>query len=119
MQNLLEVEHKDKLLAPKWDSLQKHVSKRKLDKPMKGVEKIEWYISKDCKHNKNETTYASKGKEFVLQQVTNGLAGEKCKILVQFATLFYPLKHGRPMLEYEAHKDFFDFLNLKENPKMH
>ncbi len=23
------------------------------------------------------------------------------------------------MLEYEAHKDLFDFLNLEENPKMH
>jgi hypothetical protein len=86
---------------------------------MKGVKKIEWYISKDCKHSKNEATYASKGKEFVLQQMTNGLVGEKRKILVQFATLFYTLKHGRLMLEYEVHKDLFDFLNLEENPKMH
>jgi hypothetical protein len=23
------------------------------------------------------------------------------------------------MLEYEAHKDLFDFLNFEENPKMH
>jgi hypothetical protein len=23
------------------------------------------------------------------------------------------------MLEYEAHKELFDFLNLEENPKMH
>jgi hypothetical protein len=44
---------------------------------------------------------------------------EKCKKLVQFATLFHALKHGRPMLEYEAHEDIFDFLNFEENPKMH
>jgi hypothetical protein len=50
---------------------------------------------------------------------TNGLASEKHKIFVQFATLFYTLKHGRPTLEYEVHKDLFDFLNLEENPKMH
>jgi hypothetical protein len=41
---------------------------------MKGVKKGEWYINKDYKHSKNEAIYASKGKEFVLQQVTNGLA---------------------------------------------
>jgi hypothetical protein len=46
------------------------------------------------------------------------LAGEKLKKLVQFTTLFHTLKHGRPMLEYEAHKELFDFLNLEENPKM-
>jgi len=86
---------------------------------MKGVKKGEWYINKDYKHSKNEATYASKGKEFVLQQVTNGLACEKHRKLIQFATLFHTLKHGRPLLEYEAHKDFFDFLNFEANPKMH
>jgi hypothetical protein len=44
----LEVEHKNKLLALKWDSLQKHVSKTKVRS-----KKIEWYISKNCKHSKN------------------------------------------------------------------
>jgi hypothetical protein len=114
-----EVEHKDKLLALKWNSLQKHVNKKKVDKPMKWVKKIEWYISKNCKHSKNKTTYAFKSKEFVLQQMSNGLVGEKRKILVQFATLFYTLKHGRPMLEYEVHKDLFEFFNLEKNPTMH
>ncbi len=36
-----------------------------------------------------------------------------------FCYIVSHLKHGRPMLEYEAHKDFFDFLNFEENPKMH
>jgi len=49
----------------------------------------------------------------------NGLASEKHTKLVQFATLFHTLKHGRPMFEYEVHKDLFDFLNFEENPKMH
>jgi len=47
------------------------------------------------------------------------LAGEKRRELVQFATLFHTLKHGRPMFKYEAHKELFDFLNFEENPKMH
>jgi hypothetical protein len=29
------------------------------------------------------------------------------------------LKHGMPMLEYEAHKELFDILNFEENLKMH
>jgi hypothetical protein len=36
-----KVEHKDKLLAPKWDSLQKHADYKKAEKNMKGVKKGE------------------------------------------------------------------------------
>jgi hypothetical protein len=96
----------------------KHVNHRKADRPMKGVKKREWYTSNDYKHNINQVTYASKGRESILQ-VTNGLVGEKHKKLVQFATMFHTLKHDMLMLEYEAQKDLFDFLNLEESPKMH
>jgi hypothetical protein len=34
------VEHKDKLLAIKWDSFQKHADKKKINKLMKGVKKV-------------------------------------------------------------------------------
>ncbi len=54
-----------------------------------------------------------------MQEIFNWLVGEKRRKLIQFVTLFHTYKHGRPMLEYEAHKDLFDFLNFKENPKMH
>ncbi len=66
---------------------QKHANWRKTNKPMKGVKKGEWYTSNDCKHNKNQTAYAFKGRKFVLQ-MTNGLVGERHKKLVQFATMF-------------------------------
>jgi hypothetical protein len=36
-----KVEHKNKLLAPKWDSLQKHTSQRKDEKNTRGVKKGE------------------------------------------------------------------------------
>jgi hypothetical protein len=51
---------------------------------MNRVKKGELYISKDCKHSKNEVACVSKGREFVLQQVTNGLEtqnGSICHIL--------------------------------------
>jgi hypothetical protein len=69
---------------------------------MNGVKKGELYINKDCKHSKNEVARVSKGRGFVLQQVTNGLTSEKRKKMDQFATFFKKLKHGRPMLEYDS-----------------
>jgi hypothetical protein len=36
-----EVGHKDKLLAPKWDSLHKHVDHKKAERNMKEVKKGE------------------------------------------------------------------------------
>jgi hypothetical protein len=62
----LEVEHKDKLLAPKWDSLDKHVALKKVERNMKGVKKGEWYTSNNYKHNKNVVIYDCKGKESIL-----------------------------------------------------
>ncbi len=38
---------------------------------------------------------------------------------IQFATLFHTLKHGQPMVEYEVHKELFDFLSFEENSKIH
>jgi hypothetical protein len=45
---------------------QKHVGWRKINKPMKGVKKKEWwYTNKDYKHIKNEVVYVSKGNKFI------------------------------------------------------
>ncbi len=38
-------------------SLQKHVDWKKVDRPMQGVKKREWYTSNACKHSKNQATY--------------------------------------------------------------
>lgn len=62
-------------------------------------------MAKDYKHAKNGTTCARKGRELVFQQVANGVMGEKHKKLIQFVTMFHTLKHGKPMLEYEVHKE--------------
>ncbi len=77
-------------------------------------------MAKDYKHTRNEIVYACKDRELVLQQVGNGVVGEKYKKIIQFTTLFHILKHGKPMkFKYEAHKELFDFLNLEENSNMH
>jgi hypothetical protein len=44
---------------------------------------------------------------------------KKCMKLIQFATLFHTLKHGKPILDYESPKKTFQFLNLEENLKIH
>ncbi len=97
----------------------KHVDLRKDDRPIKKVKKGERYTNNDLKHSKNQAAYVFKEKSFILQQVSNGLVGEKHRKLVQFATLFHALKHGKPMFHYEVHKNLFDLLNLEENTKMH
>jgi hypothetical protein len=61
-----EVEHKDKLIVPKWDSFHKYVGRRKAERNMKGVKKGEWYTSNDCKLNKKVVINVCKGREFVL-----------------------------------------------------
>ncbi len=76
------------------------------------MKKGKWYTSKDCKHARNEAAYASMyasmDKESVLQLIANGVVGEKCKKLMQFAILFHTLQHNKPTLEYDAHKEIFD-----------
>jgi peroxiredoxin family protein len=72
-----KVEHKNKLLAPKWDSFHKHSSRRKAKRNMKGVKKHEWCTNN--KHDKNVVIYACKGRESILQQITTRLASEKCR----------------------------------------
>jgi hypothetical protein len=47
----------------------------------------------------------------VLQLVANGVMGEKCKKLAQFATLFHTLQYGKLLLEYKVHKKLLDILN--------
>lgn len=66
---------------------------KKINRPTKGVKKREWYTSNDYKHNRNQTMYASKGQKSILQQVSNGLVGEKHRKLIQFATLFHTWLH--------------------------
>jgi hypothetical protein len=54
------VERKDKILVVKWDTLCKHASWHKVKNNIGiNVKKGEWYYSKDYKHTKNHTLFAS------------------------------------------------------------
>jgi len=57
-----ESEYKDKLHAPKWDSLQIHDGRKNVDKNLRRLKKGEWFMIKDCKHAKNENVFSCKGK---------------------------------------------------------
>jgi hypothetical protein len=114
-----KVSGKDKLLAPKFDSLCKHASRKKFTSPMPGVPKGTFYYAKDCQHAKNELLYVSRSGESVLDRVMQGMVHEGLKKVIQFVTVFYLLQEGKPMLEYESMKGFLQFLQVKNCPQKH
>jgi hypothetical protein len=77
---------------------------------MPGVPKGTFYYAKDSQHAKNELLYVSRSGESVLDRVMQGMAHEGLKKVIQFATVFYLLQEGKPMLEYESMKGFLQFL---------
>jgi hypothetical protein len=63
-----------------WDSLAKHVGRKKVTKDIKtNVKKRDWYYYKVCKHAKNEKLFASHGPEFITTQVAYGMIKENAK----------------------------------------
>jgi hypothetical protein len=79
-------------------------------------EEGEWFISTNHKHNKNQIACILKGKNLFCNKFIMGWLVKSVK-LVQSTIVFHSLEHGKPTLEYEAHKDLFDFLNLEKIPK--
>jgi hypothetical protein len=78
-----KIDGKDKMLAPKIDSLQKHVGKRKALVVDPGVCAIgEYYMNKDFIHAKNERLYAIARKDSILKQVCHVVVGERKKKLM-------------------------------------
>ncbi len=89
-----KVSGKDKLLAPKFDSLCKHAGRKKATSPMPGVPKGTFYYAKDCQHAKTELLYVSRSRESVLDRVMQGMAHEGLKKVIQFVT-FLPTSRGK------------------------
>jgi hypothetical protein len=58
-----KIEHKEKLLVPKWDSLDKHVGERKSEQRLKVMD------PKWCAHAKNEIVYVLMNQPSIFQQV--------------------------------------------------
>jgi hypothetical protein len=77
------------------------------------------YYWKNFMHQKNETLYVASFHSNVVHQLDLGETGEKKKTRVQFAIVFYLLKEGCPLMDYESFKDFFFFFKVKNMPKKH
>ncbi len=55
-----KIENKNKVLVAKWDSIEKHVRKRKTPNG-------KWFMDPKCGHAKNEFAYAELSTTIVLQ----------------------------------------------------
>jgi hypothetical protein len=114
------LEGKDKVLSTKWDYLAKHVCHRKVAKDIgTNVKKGDWYYSKFCRHAKNQKLFTFHGCESITTQVAHGVAGKNARKMVHFVTMLHLLQQGCPMLEYEALKPLFIFLQVQKNNKKH
>jgi hypothetical protein len=93
------VGRKEVVMAPKWDTIQKH-----------GV--------RDS-HKQKMILYASRQPNSVLEQMQGCNRVESKKKRIQFATLFALLSAGRPMSEFEARFELYEFLAVPNLPRMH
>jgi hypothetical protein len=93
-----KIEKKEKNLLVKWDSIMKHVGKRK-------VSNGKWIMDPKCMHIQNEISYAQlfTTTTTILQELNNGQAIEDKQTLVQFVTIFRLLNKHKPMTN---HKNF-------------
>jgi len=55
-----QIEKKDKVLVAKWDSIDKHVSKKKAPDG-------KWFMDPKCKHLKNEIVYVQLSTTIIFQ----------------------------------------------------
>ncbi len=76
------------------------------------MKKGDRYYTKVCKHVKNQKLFAFCGYESITIQVAHGVIRDNARKLVQFATVLHFLPQGHPMLEYEALKHLFKFLQV-------
>jgi len=83
MQACSKIDGKDKMLAPKIDSIWKHAKRRKA---LVGVLKVcdvgEYYMNKDSINVKNERLYVATRKGSIIKQVYHVVIGKRKKKLV-------------------------------------
>jgi len=70
-----------KLLAPKLDTISKHVGRQKAKKdlPHLGVKEGEFYISENYKHAANTRLYKTRSKDSMELLVVKGMKGERSR----------------------------------------
>jgi hypothetical protein len=116
----MKINGREKLLAPKLDTLWKHGGRRKANIDIPGVaKKGEFFTTLDCAHLKNEVLFLAIGRDTVAEQIVAGATLERKKKLVQFASVYILLRDGRPMTDYSGMKDLVEFLEVPNCPRKH
>lgn len=95
-----KIEGREKLLAPKIDSLLRHVCKRKATKEGHGAPMGQFFQSNDCQHMKNKRLYTMTLIDKVLNQVVASVMVESKKRKMQFDVFFHLLTMGKPITDY-------------------
>jgi hypothetical protein len=113
------IESKERILVVKLNSLYKHVGRRKAKTNHLGMAKGTFYYCMNFVHQKNETLYVVSLYSNVVHQLDLGEIGEKKNKKVQFAIVFYLLREGRPLTNYESLKDLFYFFKIKNMARKH
>jgi hypothetical protein len=114
-----EVEGREKLLAPKIDSLWKHAGRRRALTSIGTVKQGDHYFLTTNQHVRNERIYFSRVGDTIAQRVAQGAIQERQHKLVQFRLLFWILSQGRPMSDFEACRELFMQLSVPHCPRKH
>ncbi len=61
----------------------------------------------------NKKLYASRGQDNVVVQVANGDKVKRKNKYLQFVSIFHLLQQGKPMTNFEACKNLFEFLKVE------
>jgi hypothetical protein len=114
-----EVEGREKLLAPKIDSLWKHAGWRRALTSISTVKQGDHYFLTTNQHVRNERVYFSRVRDTIAQRVAQGTIQERQHKLVQFQLLFWILSQGKPMSDFEACRELFMQLSVPHCPRKH
>ncbi len=106
------VEGKEKFLAPKLNSLQKHNNHRKTKVSILGVDAGSYFMNKNFVHAKNEQQYTTSGCPFVVDLLKCDVFSYHKQKYIQFAIIFYILVHGHPMTNFEGFKTLYQMLSM-------
>jgi hypothetical protein len=113
------IEGKPKLLAPKFDTLHKHVGRHKAIVLNSSIVVEDCFYCKDVAHAKNEKTYFMWNLESVITLMQLGIHLGTWKKFIQFVTVLHILLHGRPILEYESLRELFLLLKVRNTQLKH
>ncbi len=73
----------------------------------------------ESQHAKNEKFFCSRGKNIVVDIVVGDVVGEKKMMFIQFVAIFWLLKQGCYVIDFQVMKLLFEFLKVMHIPKKH